>query len=97
MWDSIEQLRSEHGELQLKLADPAVHQSPGLARKLNRRYLELDRIVTTHNTLVSLQDDLAATKELAAEDASFALFLASDESDFFVGQAIPFSGGWVQR
>jgi 2-keto-3-deoxy-L-fuconate dehydrogenase len=33
----------------------------------------------------------------AAEDASFALFLASDESDFFVGQAIPFSGGWVQR
>ena len=71
MWDSIEQLRSEHGELQLKLADPAVHQSPGLARKLNRRYLELDRIVTTHNTLVSLQDDLAATKELAAEDASF--------------------------
>ena len=33
----------------------------------------------------------------AAEDAAFALFLASDESDFFVGQAIPFSGGWVQR
>ncbi len=33
----------------------------------------------------------------AEEDARFALFLASDESDFFVGQAIPFSGGWVQR
>ena len=33
----------------------------------------------------------------AEEDAKFALFLASDESDFFVGQAIPFSGGWVQR
>ena len=32
----------------------------------------------------------------AQEDALFALFLASDESDFFVGQAIPFSGGWVQ-
>lgn len=30
------------------------------------------------------------------EDALFALFLASDESDFFVGQAIPFSGGWAQ-
>lgn len=30
------------------------------------------------------------------EDAQFALFLASDESDFFVGQAIPFSGGWKQ-
>lgn len=33
----------------------------------------------------------------AEEDARFALFLASSESDFFVGQAIPFSGGWVQR
>jgi 2-keto-3-deoxy-L-fuconate dehydrogenase len=33
----------------------------------------------------------------AEEDALFALFLASDESDFFVGQAIPFTGGSVQR
>ena len=32
----------------------------------------------------------------AEEDAKFALFLASDDSDFFVGQAIPFSGGWTQ-
>ncbi len=30
------------------------------------------------------------------EDALFALFLASGESDFFVGQAIPFAGGWLQ-
>ena len=32
----------------------------------------------------------------AREDALFAWFLASDESDFFVGQSSPFSGGWVQ-
>ena len=32
----------------------------------------------------------------AQEDALFALFLASNESDFFVGQSIAFSGGWVQ-
>ena len=30
------------------------------------------------------------------EDALFALFLASDESDFFVGQCFPFAGGWKQ-
>lgn len=30
------------------------------------------------------------------EDVALALFLSSDESDFFVGQCIPFSGGWVQ-
>ncbi len=32
----------------------------------------------------------------AREDALFALFLASDESNYFTGQAIPFCGGWVQ-
>lgn len=31
----------------------------------------------------------------AREDALFVLFLASDESDFFVGQIFPFAGGWV--
>ena len=29
------------------------------------------------------------------ESAQFALFLAGPESDFFVGQTIPFAGGWV--
>jgi len=29
------------------------------------------------------------------EDALFAVFLASSEVDFLVGQSIPFSGGWV--
>jgi hypothetical protein len=33
----------------------------------------------------------------AREDALFALFLASNESDFFVGQSMPFSGGWAQQ
>ena len=32
----------------------------------------------------------------AREDVLFALFLASEESNFFTGQAIPFCGGWVQ-
>ena len=32
----------------------------------------------------------------AGEDAMLAVFLASNESDFFVGQSIPFSGGWTQ-
>ena len=29
------------------------------------------------------------------EQAALALFLASEESNFFVGQVLPFSGGWV--
>ena len=31
------------------------------------------------------------------ESAALALFLAGDESDFFVGQVVPFTGGWVTR
>ncbi len=31
------------------------------------------------------------------ESAALALFLAGGESDFFVGQVFPFSGGWVTR
>ena len=30
-----------------------------------------------------------------SEMAELALFLASDNSDFIVGQVIPFAGGWV--
>jgi NAD(P)-dependent dehydrogenase (short-subunit alcohol dehydrogenase family) len=29
------------------------------------------------------------------EDALFAVFLASDEVEFFAGQGIAFAGGWV--
>lgn len=31
------------------------------------------------------------------ESAALALFLAGEESDFFVGQVVPFAGGWVTR
>ncbi len=31
----------------------------------------------------------------AEEDAMFAVFLASNEVNFFVGQSFPFAGGWV--
>jgi 2-keto-3-deoxy-L-fuconate dehydrogenase len=33
----------------------------------------------------------------AREDALFVLFLAGDESDFFVGQVFPFAGGWAVK
>jgi peptide chain release factor 1 len=43
-----------------------------LAKKLNRRYAELGAIVAAYNAVVTLTDDLAATRELAKEDESFA-------------------------
>ena len=87
MLDSIDQLVAEHGQLQQQLADPAVHQNPGLAKKLNRRYLELDRIVCAHQNLRSLMDDLEATKELASEDASLADEIPALEANIEEAQA----------
>jgi peptide chain release factor 1 len=49
-----------------------VHANPALAKKLNRRYAELGAIVAAYNAVVTLTDDLAATRELAKEDESFA-------------------------
>jgi peptide chain release factor 1 len=79
---NIDPLIAEHGQLQDQLADPAVHQNPGLAKKLNRRYLELDRIVSAYRTLESLEGDLAATRELAEEDSSLADEIPALEAKF---------------
>lgn len=87
MLESIDQLEAEHGQLQQQLADPSVHQNPGLAKKLNRRYLELDRIVKAHQHLASLTDDLDATKELAAEDSSLADEIPALEASIEEAQA----------
>jgi peptide chain release factor 1 len=54
------------------LSEASVHANPALAKKLNRRYAELGAIVAAYNSVVTLTDDLAATRELAKEDESFA-------------------------
>jgi peptide chain release factor 1 len=58
--------------LQQQLSDSAVHSNPALAKKLNRRYAELSAILQADDDVKRLEEDLAAAKELAAEDAAFA-------------------------
>ena len=72
MLDSVQPLLAEHLALQTQLSEASVHANPALAKKLNRRYAELGAIVAAYNAVVTLTDDLAATKELAKEDESFA-------------------------
>jgi peptide chain release factor 1 len=78
--DSLAGLRAEHAKLQEQLSDSAIHANPGLAKKLNRRYAELSAIVLAQDSVIQLNDDLAAAKELAKEDASFAEELPSLEA-----------------
>jgi peptide chain release factor 1 len=72
MPDPIQSLIDEHAELQRQLADPAVHAEQGKARKLGRRYAELNGIVEAHRRVHRLEEDLGAARELAAEEPEFA-------------------------
>ena len=69
---SVSMLVDEHARLSEELSDPAVHADAGQARKLTRRYSELDRIVAAAKRVDALGDDLAAAEELSAEDPDLA-------------------------
>ncbi|MDE2387065.1 MAG: peptide chain release factor 1 [Actinomycetales bacterium] len=79
MLDSVQPLLAEHAALQEQLSDASVHANPALAKKLNRRYSELSAIVAAYNSVNELNDDLAAAKEFAKEDESFAEEIPSIE------------------
>ncbi|MFM5952420.1 MAG: peptide chain release factor 1 [Micrococcales bacterium] len=79
MLDSVQPLLAEHAALQEQLSDASVHANPALAKKLNRRYSELSAIVAAYNSVNELTDDLAAAKEFAKEDESFAEEIPSIE------------------
>jgi peptide chain release factor 1 len=69
---AIDAVLAEHADLELRLADPSVHADAGQARKLGRRYAELDPIVAVARELTSAREDCTAARELAAEDPAFA-------------------------
>ena len=82
MPDPIQSLLDEHAELQRQLADPAVHAEQGRARKLGRRYAELNGIVEAHHRVHRLEEDLGAARELAAEEPEFAEEIPALEEQF---------------
>lgn len=69
---SAHEMVREYRELELKMADPSIHEDQGNARKLGRRYAQLGPVVAGFNAWKSAADDLEAAKEMALEDASFA-------------------------
>ncbi|MEU4513459.1 peptide chain release factor 1 [Nonomuraea wenchangensis] len=77
---NLDELLKEYSELELQLADPAVHADQSKARTLGRRYSQLTPIVTTYRELASVREDLSAAKELAGEDESFAAEAAELEA-----------------
>jgi peptide chain release factor 1 len=72
VFESVQTLIDEHRRVQEELSDPAVHADAARAKRVNRRYAELSRIVAAHEAWVAATDDLAAARELAREDTAFA-------------------------
>ena len=72
MFESVDALIDEHRRVQEELSDPAVHADAARAKRVNRRYAELNRIVQAHEAWKAAGDDLEAARELAREDEMFA-------------------------
>ncbi|KZE88935.1 peptide chain release factor 1 [Microbacterium sp. TNHR37B] len=72
MFESVQGLIDEHRAVQEELSDPAVHADAARAKRVNRRYAELSRIVAAHEAWIAASDDLDAARELAREDDAFA-------------------------
>ncbi|MRX42804.1 peptide chain release factor 1 [Agromyces kandeliae] len=72
MFESVQALITEHASLQDELADPALHADAARAKRVNRRYAELSRIVAAHDAWRQAEEDLEAARELAKEDEAFA-------------------------
>jgi peptide chain release factor 1 len=70
---------AEHADLEAQLADPSVHADQARARDLGRRYAELGPLVAAIREKEQLESDLAAAREMAAEDADFAAEAADIE------------------
>ncbi|MDQ4011774.1 MAG: peptide chain release factor 1 [Actinomycetota bacterium] len=69
---AIQALLDQHADLERRLADPALHADQDAARKAGRRYGELSRVVRVIRELDQARSDVAAGRELAAEDPTFA-------------------------
>ena len=62
------------------MADPSIHGDQGKARQLGRRYAQLGPVVAGFNAWKNANDDLAAAREMAAEDPDFAAELPAMEA-----------------
>ena len=69
---TIPALLAEYEELERELADPSIHSDQGKARQLGKRYAQLGPVIGGYRAYKATEDDLAAAKELAADDPSFA-------------------------
>jgi peptide chain release factor 1 len=72
VFESVATLLAELEDLQTQLSDPEVFGDAARAKKLNRRYAELNKVATAYSNWQKTGEDLEAAREFAREDEAFA-------------------------
>jgi peptide chain release factor 1 len=70
--ERLNALLDEYAQLEKRLADPTIHADQNAARRVGRRFAELTPVHKAAAELEQARADLAAARELADEDPSFA-------------------------
>ncbi|CAI37518.1 peptide chain release factor RF-1 [Corynebacterium jeikeium] len=68
----IDDILAEYQGLEMQLSDPELHNDPAAARKVGKRFSELQPIIQTHQKLEQAREDQEAASEMASEDKEFA-------------------------
>lgn len=68
---AVDDILAEYHGLEEQLADPTLHDDPAAARKVSKRYSELQPIINVHRELTQVQEDLEVAREMAHEDHEF--------------------------
>ena len=68
----IDDILAEYQGLEMELGDPELHNDTAAARKVGKRFYELQPIIQTHQKLEQAREDHEAASEMASEDKEFA-------------------------
>lgn len=69
---TMPEILNEYEVLEAQMADPSIHSDQGKARQLGKRYAQLGPVIAGYRAYKKCEDDLAAAKELAEMDETFA-------------------------
>ena len=68
----VDDILSEYQGLEMQLSDPELHNDAAAARRVAKRFSELQPVIQTYNRLTQAREDHEAAAEMASEDAEFA-------------------------
>ncbi len=83
---NVPDLLAEYSELEAAMADPSIHADQGKARQLGKRYAQLGPVVAGYRAYTSAEEDLAAGREMAAEDPDFAAEIPALEANLIAAE-----------